>query len=161
MGRVRALGAGRDDVKVVLFVFGILLLDQGTKLYIERTLAIGESVPLIKGVLYITHIQNPGAAFGLMANQTIFFVITTLLVITAIIHFYRRLPRRHFFLQLGLALGLAGAMGNLIDRLRLGYVVDIIDLRILPTIFNLADTAIVLGVGILLLVIWRRTEERV
>ena len=148
-------------LKVVLFVLGILFLDQGTKLYIERTLAIGESVPVIKGVLYVTHIQNPGAAFGLMANQTIFFVVITLLVILAIIHFYRHLPRRHFFLQLGLALGLAGALGNLIDRLRLGYVVDLIDFRILPTIFNVADTAIVLGVGILLLALWRKTEERI
>ncbi len=123
----------------------VLLLDQITKALVILYLSLHKSVPIIPEVFYLTFVKNPGAAFGLFAYQTPFFIAVTLLVLVALLLFYCSTRVASKSMQWGLALLAGGALGNLTDRLRMGYVVDFIDFRIWP-VFNLADTAIVVGV---------------
>jgi signal peptidase II len=131
---------------VCLFIF---LLDQLTKLYISRTLALGQSIPVIKNIFHISPVHNTGIAFGLLKNHNTLFIILSFAVILYIGRFLL-LRRRQFsaapLIAFGLILG--GACGNLVDRIRLGYIVDFLDFRIWP-VFNIADSAITVGIVLL------------
>ncbi len=131
----------------------IILIDQLSKLFILRFLKPHESLPVVKNIFHITLVLNTGIAFGLFKNQVLFYLI---LPIAAIIWLlltlfspqnYQEENGLYFF---ALSLILSGAIGNLIDRLRLGCVVDFLDFRIWP-VFNLADSAITIGVAIIIL----------
>jgi signal peptidase II len=135
----------------------VLLLDQITKLAVRRCLLPGESFPIIRGIFHLSYVQNPGAAFGILKYQTGLFIGITALVVAAIIFYAPRVDQG--LLSLALSLELGGALGNLIDRLRFGYVVDFLDFRIWP-VFNVADMAIVIGVGLIFLYLLR-TEGHV
>lgn len=124
----------------------ILILDQLTKLIIINTLELHQSLPVIEGVFHLTYVRNSGAAFGILAEQRIFFIIITLLLIGFLIFFYRQVKEQGLLINIILGLILGGAVGNLIDRVRFGYVIDFFDFRIWP-VFNIADTAIVIGIG--------------
>ena len=126
---------------VAVLVFG---LDQLSKAWIRALLAPGQSLPEDAPVR-LTHVTNTGGAFGLFPDQTIFFTLVAVLVIGAILFYARRLPEQSLLVQVALGMQLGGAIGNLLDRIRLGYVVDFIDFRFWP-VFNLADSAIVVGV---------------
>lgn len=132
-------------------------LDRLTKWVVEGQLALGESVPVWPGVFHLTHIRNPGAAFGILPNQTVFFIVVTLVVIAVIIYLGPK-AKNYPVLRLALGLQLGGALGNLVDRLRYGSVTDFLDFRVWP-VFNIADSAIVVG-GILLAYYLLRTENR-
>ena len=125
--------------------FGILVLDQLVKGLIQVSYLPGESTPIIKNVFHITYVLNPGAAFGLLENQTWFFILAAAAISVAFVLCYPRLRRECGFLHYGCVALVAGAIGNLIDRIKTGLVVDFLDFRIWP-VFNLADIAIVLGV---------------
>lgn len=115
---------------------------------VSHYLYLGQSIPLWTGVLHLTYTENPGAAFGIFANRAPLFIAVTLLVAILVLALHVVMPSQakliHFFG--GLTLG--GALGNALDRVRLGRVIDFIDFRIWP-VFNLADIAIILGVGML------------
>jgi len=132
----------------VLLALAVVLFDQVSKLYIEAHMSVGSSVPVVNNVFHITLVLNPGAAFGILEHQQWFFIVVALLLFAAVAFFYRRLALLSQTLRLGVALFVGGALGNLIDRIRLGCVVDFFDFRIWP-VFNVADTAIVLGVGLI------------
>jgi signal peptidase II len=136
----------------------VVVLDQTTKRLAEDKLdrAGVRSVPLpgVGDYLRFTYVENRGAAFGLLQDQTAFFVFVGLLVVGVIAASYRYLPRSGFRLHLALGLQLGGAIGNLIDRIRQGYVVDFVDFGYRSNwwpVFNVADSAIVLGVALLAL----------
>ncbi len=135
---------------VVLFITALLVLaaDQLSKIWIRFNLAVGQSLFQV-GLFRISHIHNTGAAFGLFPGQslalTIVSIVGIVLILFCVLFIYHRFPllnNRLNKVALGLVLG--GAVGNLIDRLRFGYVTDFIDFTIWPT-FNLADSAIVVG----------------
>jgi signal peptidase II len=136
-----------------------LIADRFAKTIIANNLMLNQSwhppLPMLKSVFSLTYTTNTGAAFGLFPNQGALFIIIALIVITAIIYYYRHLPTGYGLTRVALGLQLGGALGNLIDRLRQGYVVDFIDLNFWPLhnwpVFNLADSAIVVGVGLLAL----------
>lgn len=125
----------------------ILAVDQATKLLVQSRLRMWESVPVIPGILHISFVANKGAAFGLMKGLS-WFLIPISLIALAFILIYYRTYRHSRWMQVALGLLLGGALGNLIDRLRLGYVVDFIDFRWWPS-FNVADAAICVGAGML------------
>ena len=125
--------------------FGVLVLDQLVKGLIQVSYLPGESTPVIGGIFHITYVLNPGAAFGLLENQTWFFILSAVAISVAFLWHYPRLKKECGFLHYGCVALVAGAMGNLIDRMKTGLVVDFLDFRIWP-VFNLADIAIVLGV---------------
>ncbi len=128
----------------------VFALDQATKWLIVQWLREpGVSVPVLWPVFSLTYVTNTGAAFGLFANQNLLFIFIAVVVIAVILFFYRYLLADHLLLRVSLALQLGGALGNLLDRLRLGYVVDFLDFRVWP-VFNVADSAITIGVLLLI-----------
>jgi len=136
-------------MKFVGWTILVILLDQGSKFFIQQKMKIGESIPIIKGIFHITYIENPRTAFGIFQYQTIFFVIAILISVILIILISKKMVfKKDSLVYIPLTLVLGGAIGNLIDRLRTGRVIDFLDFRIWP-IFNFADTAIVCGILIL------------
>lgn len=129
-------------------ILAVLLVDQGTKAAVQMLMYLGESIPVLPPVFYLTYIMNPGAAFGILPNQKVLFITTGLLLVIGALAGYRKLPPAKRILRIGLGLVLGGALGNLVDRLRFGRVVDFLDFRVWP-VFNLADTAIFIGVCLL------------
>lgn len=129
----------------------VLILDQVTKFLIVAGIEVAESIPVIKGVFHITLVLNKGVAFGLFANSPLIPTVIGFVAIIAILIFFVRFSdNTRLLTKLGLSLILAGCIGNLIDRLRLGVVIDFLDFRVWP-VFNTADSAISLGVALLLL----------
>jgi signal peptidase II len=126
----------------------VIVIDQATKYWIQSRMAYGESSPVIREVFHITYILNPGAAFGILENKTWFFIAVALVLLAGVAYLYPRLPANQPMVKLGAGLLVGGAIGNLIDRVRIGYVIDFFDFRIWP-IFNVADICIVCGVACL------------
>ena len=126
---------------------GIVAVDQWTKqLAVSHLLDSGvRSIPVLGPYIKFTYVENRGAAFGLLQEQTSFFILVGLIVIAVILYSLRQMSRPSLILTLSLGLQLGGAIGNLIDRIRFGYVVDFMDLTFWP-VFNVADSAIVCGV---------------
>ncbi|MFH1640777.1 MAG: signal peptidase II, partial [Candidatus Omnitrophota bacterium] len=132
---------------MVFIILSIILsLDQLTKILANKNLLLNKSVPLINNVFHLTLVYNRGAAFGLLKNQLHLFIFTSVIAVVLI---YLNLKdaenKRH---SIALSLILAGALGNLIDRLFFGYVIDFLDFRIWP-VFNIADSAITIGMILL------------
>jgi signal peptidase II len=142
-------------LRLFCIVAVVVLLDQLTKYLVASTMEVGQSLSLIEDFLAITYVRNPGAAFGVLPYRTAFLIIVTLIVVGLIVYFYHVLPASYTLLRLGMALQLGGALGNLIDRVRNVFVVDFIDLKFFPPVFNLADLFIVIGVIIFLFAFWR------
>ncbi len=132
---------------IFIFVLVILSLDQLTKFLALKNLSLGQSIPIIKGVFHLSLVKNLGAAFGILKNQIILLILTALIAIVMIFFSLRRNKRLSFY-SISLGLILAGALGNLIDRLFFGYVIDFLDFRIWP-VFNVADSAVTIGVILL------------
>ena len=140
-GRLR-----RDALFFSLAIF-IFALDQVTKGMVRGALLPGQSLPE-DGWVRLTHVTNTGAAFGLFPDQSFVLLVTTLVGVAAIVLYYLYPPVDTPFLTISLGLQLGGAMGNLLDRLTLGHVTDFLDFRVWP-VFNVADSAIVVGVIVL------------
>ncbi|MCK9603624.1 MAG: signal peptidase II [Candidatus Omnitrophica bacterium] len=132
---------------MILFIVSIILcLDFFTKFLAKQNLSLNEPLPVIKGFFYLTLVHNRGAGFGILKDQAILLVFTSLF---AVILIYLGLKKNKIYKKpditsISLAFILGGALGNLIDRLFLGYVVDFLDFRIWP-VFNIADSAITIG----------------
>jgi len=137
----------------------IILIDQLTKLLIVNTMSQNESIPVITNIFHITYVHNFGAAFGLLAHRTGFFILVTVVLVLLLLAFLRYLPKEQKLLRSALVLLLGGATGNLIDRVRVGYVIDFFDFRVWP-VFNVADIAIVFGIGLLILDLTRNAREK-
>ena len=135
-----------------LFVLplAVVILDQFSKYIVVENMALGESIPIIEEVFHLTYILNPGAAFGMFAHNRLFFIAIAVVVIGAIAWARKEILASPLEVKAGCGLFLGGAIGNLIDRARQGVVIDFFDFRIWP-IFNIADIAICIGVG---LIIW-------
>lgn len=131
---------------ILLVVVIVMFFDQLSKFYIQTHMVPGMSIPVVKDVFHITYVLNPGAAFGLFEHQTLFFLIVAVGLVAGAIYFYPRIPQQYQLLRFGIGLMVGGAIGNVIDRIKTGYVVDFFDFRIWP-VFNIADAAIVCGVG--------------
>ncbi len=147
-------GSSRSKFRWALFLgvaAVVLSLDQVSKHLVLSRLPVGGAwnpIPVLQPFFTITHVTNTGAAFGLFQDWGTLFAIIAVLVVIGMVVFYRYLPPDAMRLRVSLGLQLGGALGNLVDRVRLGTVVDFIDFKFWP-VFNLADTAIVCGVSIL------------
>jgi signal peptidase II len=145
-----------------------LALDQLTKAWVVNTLAFTDRVPVIDGFFYLTHVRNPGAAFSLFASapesiRMPFFIVTTLIAIGLILSFFRQLSPGDRLSATALGLILGGALGNLIDRLVHGEVVDFLRIQLWgghtwPD-FNVADSSIVIGVALLVIELFATEGE--
>lgn len=149
--------------RVLLVIVAVIawVVDQVTKTLVVQNLALGETfapIPALARFFTFTHTTNTGAAFGLFPDAGWIFVIVAIIVISAILFYYRHLPTEHLLVRVSLGLQLGGALGNLTDRLVRGSVVDFLDFKIWP-VFNVADSCIVVGVAILAFYLMR--EETV
>jgi signal peptidase II len=145
----------------------VLFLDQWTKGVVTRAFEVHQSRTVIPGFFDLTYVRNSGAAFGLFASvdsslKAILLNSVAVIVFLVVTAYALRSSHRSVRLQLGLALILGGAVGNLLDRVRFGYVVDFIDFAISGhhwPAFNVADSAICIGVGLLFLDMLQRDDE--
>jgi signal peptidase II len=138
----------------------LVVIDQWSKSMIVSRFRLGESIPIVSGLFNVTYVRNTGAAFGILAqaNPVVripFFVVVPCLAMAAIAYVFRKIPKDSIRLSAALSCVVGGAIGNLIDRLFLGYVVDFLDFHWnyqhhFPA-FNAADTVICIGVGVLVL----------
>lgn len=141
-----------------------VLLDQASKLYIDASFELYQSVTVLENFFHITYIRNRGAAFGILSDNALrlpFFITVSIIAIIGTFWYLRQLRADQKLSHLSLGLILSGAIGNLIDRIRLGEVIDFVDVHWYNhhwPAFNVADSAICIGVGLLLLETWR--EER-
>ncbi len=137
---------------ILLLVAGlVVVVDHFSKLFVESQLALNQSwapFPELAHLFRITHVSNTGAAFGFFPGGGLLFTIVAMMVAAIIVFYNFGLPSGHILLRLALGMQLGGALGNLVDRLRLGHVTDFLDFGPWP-VFNLADTSIVAGVVIL------------
>lgn len=143
---------------IVLSTF-IFLADRLLKILVFSNLNIGDSIPLIPGVVHITPVENTGVAFGLLENldPSVFIFITFVSIFLVIIYFFVKKPNSFLAIS-ALSIICGGALGNLFDRFFYGHVLDFIDLRIWP-VFNIADAAISIGAVLLFVYLFKR--ERV
>lgn len=151
----------------------IIIADWFTKLLVVRNFSLYDSRTIIEGFFHLVYVRNTGAAFGLGANSAhsiVPFLLNggAIAIFFAVAYIAFRSPLSDTRLQLGLHLILGGAVGNLIDRFRLGYVIDFLDFFVVVggkpyhwPAFNVADSAICVGIGLLLLDMWRKPEPSV
>jgi len=150
---------------VVLLVtaLAILVADQVTKALVVSNLAVGQKAQLLGDVVEIWHAQNRGAAFSLFQGGTIVFLVVSVLSIGMVAYFYRSLRDRSPWLHLVLGIVLGGTLGNFTDRLRQGYVTDWLSIGIGDTrwpTFNVADSSVVVGIGILVVYLFLTSPDR-
>ncbi len=134
------------------FIIGVLLViftDQISKILVMNNMELGESIPVINNIFHITYIHNPGSAFGLFKFSNKTFIIIGLTIIIFGIFFLYKMAKEHKLVCFSFIFLLGGSLGNIIDRFRVGSVVDFLDLRIWP-IFNIADVALNIGIALLI-----------
>jgi len=132
---------------VAIIALAVIGADQYAKNWVTSNLAAGQSFPQDAPIRF-TYIVNTGAAFGLLPEYSLFLVLIAFAVIGIVLFYQRYLPGGSILIKSALGLQLGGAIGNLMDRLRYGYVIDFVDIRVWP-VFNLADFSISLGVALL------------
>lgn len=155
-------------IAYALLTLAVLLLDQATKAFVHSRMTLFSSAPVIPGLFHITLVTNRGALFGLFHDlaepyRGLLFTIVPVLAIVLMLVFQYRTTIQDTVTQTGLALILGGALGNLVDRLRMGYVIDFLDVFVgehhWPA-FNVADSCICIGVALLLLDLLARSWQR-
>jgi len=119
---------------------------------------VGESVAIIQGFFHLTFILNPGAAFGILAGQKWLLIVIAVIVLGIIVYFQHKLPTDQKLLRVCMGMIAGGAIGNLLDRLFISKVIDFLDFKVWPYVFNVADSMIVVG-GILMVLLVYKLEK--
>jgi signal peptidase II len=153
---------------LLIVCFWILFVDQWTKHAVQHRLVLYQKVEVIHGFFNLVHVRNTGGAFGIFGGEkgglgSLLFVVVSLIAIGSILFLFVRLREDEKRLSLSLSLVLSGAIGNLIDRLRLGEVVDFLDFYLFSyhwPAFNIADSAICLGIGLMALELLIRDHKK-
>lgn len=141
-------------MKLFFIFFVLLIVDQITKILIDAKLDPGGNIPLLENLIEITYVRNKGAALGLLAGHRFILLFIQIAVIIFLLIIYRRFLPHNRKTNVFLTLIFAGAAGNIIDRIRLGYVIDFIDLQVWP-VFNFADISIVVGTAGIVWGLWQ------
>lgn len=149
-------------VLVVAVAVLVFALDRVTKLAVESSLPLGGSIDVVGQWVRISHVTNSGAAFGLLPERTTLLSILSVVAVLAIVFYYRRLAADSRLIAATLGMQLGGAVGNLVDRIGQGYVVDFVDVGVPGGVrfwsFNVADSSIVVGIIAVTALLW--WEER-
>lgn len=142
-------------------VIGLLIaLDQASKWWIQQHIQLGQVRPFLKGIFSLTHLHNSGAAFSMLENQQVFFTIMTVLVMLAAFYYLLKHLNDSIWKVTALVLIIAGGLGNFIDRLQYGYVIDMIHLDFVDfAIFNVADSYLTVGVILLMLIMLKEEKN--
>lgn len=161
---------GRKYMILILLSFLVVAIDQVAKIYIHTSFELGDTVSVINNFFNITYVRNMGAAFGIFSDSQetfrhVFFLSIPVVAVAVIIFFIYGLPEDELAQIISLSLISGGAIGNYIDRIRYGYVIDFLDVHIKNIyswpVFNIADSAIVVGVSVLsILMVLEYFEEK-
>jgi signal peptidase II len=150
----------RHDLTFFSIAAFVIALDQLTKWLVRSNLGVGETWPDNgTDLIRIIHVTNSGAAFGILQGQTPFLIVTSMLGLAAIVLYYIYPPMDHGVIRIALGMQLGGAIGNLIDRVRMGEVTDFIDVGSFPT-FNVADSSISVSIAAVLIFFLFQGDER-
>lgn len=147
---------------VVLLSLGIILLDQVTKYWIVADFSLGDSLPVVPGLFNLTYVRNTGAAWGTFGHSTFMLTVLSVVVLVLLILFRRTILTDSLVHRLALACMIGGIAGNLLDRIRLQYVVDFLDFYWQGhhfAVFNVADASICIGVGLYMLSVFFAPRE--
>lgn len=136
----------------ILIAAAVFALDQVIKNVLVKALAEGQ-ITVIKNFFYLSYVENYGIAFGMFRNKTLFFIIAISIISVFVAFMIYKFRKVSIPVTVCLSLILGGALGNLTDRIRLGYVVDYLHFSIFPPVFNFADSAIVIGAILLSLIL--------
>lgn len=145
----------------------IVALDQWTKRLVEARLPLYDDVPVIDGLVSLQHVRNTGAVFGILQNaeipaKPVVFAVLALLALVGLVYYARTIPRAEILARMALALVIGGAIGNLLDRVRYGYVIDFVKMYwgswVWPN-YNVADAAISTGLVLLVVDSFRHRER--
>ncbi|MBQ8946906.1 MAG: signal peptidase II [Lachnospiraceae bacterium] len=140
----------------MVFLIALVVLDQFSKAWAVASLKDKPAIPIINGVLELNYLENKGAAFGMLQNQRIFFILVAIVILTCIVYILVKAPctKRYFILHVLLSLIAAGAIGNMIDRVSLNYVVDFIYFKLIDfPVFNCADIYVTVSTFVLIIVL--------
>ena len=150
----------KRKVSIFISILLLILMDQAVKGYVVKEIPLGGMRRFIPKVVSLTYLKNSGAAFSMLENQQWFFTIITILAMgAAFVYLYRHI-KGSLWLLLGLTLIISGGIGNFIDRVRQGFVVDMFHLDFMNfAIFNVADIYLTVGVGLLLIYILREESH--
>lgn len=152
----------RRIVLVAVVAIAVFALDRITKILVETSLPVGGSIDVVGQWVRISHVTNSGAAFGLLPERTTLLSILSVVAVLAIVFYYRRLAADSRLIAATLGMQLGGAVGNLVDRIGQGYVVDFVDVGVPGGVrfwsFNVADSSIVVGIIAVTALLW--WEER-
>ena len=132
-----------------------VLIDQITKLLIKTNFQLNQGIPLVQDVFHLRYIRNFGAGFGIMQQQTWILIFISITVIGVILYYLDRIKDKDVLLQFLVGFVLGGTIGNLIDRVSYGSVIDFLDFRIWP-VFNFADGFVTIGIIGLVVYLWRK-----
>ena len=135
----------------------ILAIDQIIKYFIHSSMYLGQSIPLLDGIVQLTYVRNTGAAFSLFLGFSPYLIVVGVAAVAAIFYFHFRSSKKDYYLQTALAFILGGSLGNLVDRIVRSYVVDYVDFKFFP-VFNFAD--VMINIGVLLIIIRLIKEEQ-
>ena len=141
-------------VSAFIIALAVVVIDLALKYAVSSGMTVGQSFEVIPGVLNVTYVQNTGAAFGILGQQRWIFIVVSAIMIVLLTLFLARAKGYHKLVYISAALILGGGVGNMVDRLSLGYVIDYIDFCAFPSlwrwVFNAADTAVCVGAGLLI-----------
>ena len=137
----------RSDLIIMALV---IILDQALKAVIRATLPVGGSRDLIGSIMAITHVENPGAAFGIMKGSTVLLLVVTAVFVVIGVIFLVKNREGHWTMHAALSLVISGGVANMIDRILKGTVTDMFDFHFWP-VFNIADIAVCVGCGLLII----------
>lgn len=146
--------SNRQLIVMICIVLGIFIGDQFTKLLADRTMMLGQSYEIIDNFFYFTYVYNEGMAWSLLSGHRWLFIIMTFIAIIGMAYFFVITKKHEVLTRYGIVLVFGGTLGNLVDRIFLGYVRDFIHFYIFGydfPIFNVADIAVVLGMGLIIL----------
>ena len=143
---------------MIILTVVFLVMDIVSKLVVSNLMNVNDSIAIIKDFFYITYVRNTGAAWSIFSGETWLLVIVSLIIISGIVYYINKNKPKDKFEIFGYSMILGGALGNFIDRIAYGYVIDFIDIYIFGydyPIFNMADGFILIGVVILIIYTWR------
>lgn len=143
---------------MIILTIVFLIIDIASKLIVSNLMDVHDSIIVVKNFFYITYVRNTGAAWSIFADKTWMLIMVSLIIITLIIGYIWKNKPRTMLEKIGYSMLLGGSIGNFLDRIIYGYVIDFFDFYIFGynyPIFNMADTFIVVGVILLVIYTWR------
>lgn len=145
----------RKYLTVFLWAIAGIIIDQTSKFIVKSNFELNQSVKLIKNIFHLTYLNNSGAGFGILQQQNTILIFISIAVIGIIFYYLSVIKDNELYAQILCSLILSGTIGNLIDRISYGYVIDFLDFRIWP-VFNFADAFVTIGVFGLVIYLWNK-----